>query len=138
MKRIILLMLIFIFSCDRNEKDNQFIKNNEFISEPGVYYYKSTRIIVKEFKDGSLIYGIADKLNNIIYQQNINQSFSNNGNWAIFIDQKDNIWFYTSDLQLTTVLIKGSTANTYTYKKIANDSADIPNEMKSKINAKTD
>jgi len=124
-------------SCDRNDKDNQFVKNNEFISAPGIYYHKSTKIIVKEFKDGSLIYGIADKLNNIIYQQNINQSFSNSGNWSIFIDQKDNIWFHTSDLQLTTVLIKESTANTYTYKKIANNSADIPSKMKSKIEVNT-
>ena len=126
-------MLILISSCNRNQKSNKFIKNSEFISEPGIYYHKKTKIIVKEFKDGSLIYGIADKRNNIIYQQSINQSFSNNGNWMIFIDSKDNIWFHTSDLQLTTVLIKEIKVNDYTYKKISDDSIKIPNQVKSKI-----
>lgn len=136
MKNVILLMLIFICSCDRNDKTSPFIKNNEFISKPGIYYHKTTKIIVKEFKDGSLIYGIADRQNNIIYQQNINQSFSNNGNWMIFIDNKDNIWFHTSDLQLTTVLKKESIANTYTYKKMDNNSDDIPSEMMSKLKSR--
>ncbi len=126
-----------MFSCNRNDNDKLFIKNNEFISEPGVYYHKRTKIIVKEFKDGSLIYGLADKRNNIIYQQNINQSFSNNGSWMIFIDEKDNIWFYTSDLQLTTVLIKEKAEDTYTYKKITDSSFAMPDKMKSEIQKKT-
>ena len=133
MKPIYLLIIILMFSCDRNEKSNKFIKNNEFISEPGIYYHKSTKVIVKEFKDGSLIYGIADKRNNIIYQQSINQSFSDNGSWMIFIDTKDNIWFYTSDLQLTTVLVKQSETSSYVYKKITDNNTDIPNKMKSKM-----
>jgi hypothetical protein len=137
MKQILLLMLVFMFSCNRNDNDKLFIKNNEFISEPGVYYHKRTKIIVKEFKDGSLIYGLADKRNNIIYQQNINQSFSNNGSWMIFIDEKDNIWFYTSDLQLTTVLIKEKAEDTYTYKKITDSSFAMPDKMKSEIQKKT-
>jgi hypothetical protein len=131
MKRIIILMIIFMFSCQRKDKNNQFVKSNQFIYSPGIYYYKQTKIIIKEFNDGSLIYGIADKLNNIIYQQNINQSFSNNSNWFIFIDKNDNIWFFTSDLQLTTVLTKRN--DTYEYKKIANNSGEIPNEMKTEI-----
>ena len=126
-----------MFSCNRNDNDKLFIKNNEFISEPGVYYHKRTKIIVKEFKDGSLIYGLADKRNNIIYQQNINQSFSNNGSWMIFIDEKDNIWFYTSDLQLTTVLIKEKAEDTYTYKKKTDSSFAMPDKMKSEIQKKT-
>ncbi len=137
MKQILLFMLVFMFSCNRNDNDKLFIKNNEFIFEPGIYYHKRAKIIVKEFKDGSLIYGLADKRNNIIYQQNINQSFSNNGSWMIFIDEKDNIWFYTSDLQLTTVLIKEKAEDTYTYKKITDSSFAMPDKMKSEIQKKT-
>lgn len=131
MKRLIILIIIFMFSCQKEDKNNQFIKGNQFVDAPGIYYHKKIKIIIKEFNDGSLIYGIADKLNNIIYQQNINQSFSNNSNWFLFIDQNDNIWFFTSDLQLTTVLIKEN--ETYEYKKIAKNSNEIPNEMKTKI-----
>lgn len=133
MKQVIIFMMVFMFSCNRNDKDKLFIKNNEFIFEPGVYYHKRVKIIVKEFKDGSLIYGIADKRNNIIYQQNINQSFSNNGNWLIFVDEKDNFWFYTADLQLTTVLINKEVEGTYIYKKITDSDFAIPNRMKSEI-----
>lgn len=133
MKKTLLIILIFICLCCKND-NAQFVKNNSFISESGIYYHKAIKIIVKEFKDGSLIYGIADQRNNIIYQQNINQSFNNNSKWILYIDQKDNIWFYTSDLQLTTVLIKGNLDNAYVYKKIdGNNTMAIPDELKSRI-----
>ncbi|WP_428232719.1 hypothetical protein [Flavobacterium sp.] len=130
MKKALLMVLVFICSCCKND-NNQFIKDNEFISQPGNYYHKSIKIIVKEFKDGSLIYGIADLRNNIIYQQDINKSFSNNSRWVLYIDKKDNIWFHTSDLQLTSVLLKGNLKYDYTYKRIyGNNTMPIPNEFK--------
>lgn len=122
-------------SCGRNDKSNQFLKANDFVTEAGIYYYKDSKIVVKEFKDGSLVYGVFDKRNNIIYQQSIIESFSNS-KWLIYIDLADNIWFYTSDLQLTSVLLKeNGDGIDYNYKKITNDSIKIPEEMKSKINS---
>lgn len=133
MKKLLLVLLVFICSCCKND-NNRFIKNNEFISEPGNYYHKTIKIIVKEFKDGSLIYGIADLKNNIIYQQEINHSFSNNSRWVLYIDKNDNIWFHTSDLQLTSVLLKGNRKDEYVYKRINdNNTVPIPNEFKLKL-----
>ncbi|WDF61673.1 hypothetical protein PQ462_09845 [Flavobacterium sp. KACC 22758] len=133
MKKLLLVLLVFICSCCKNDND-RFIKNNEFISEPGNYYHKTIKIIVKEFKDGSLIYGIADLKNNIIYQQEINHSFSNNSRWVLYIDKNDNIWFHTSDLQLTSVLLKGNRKDEYVYKRINdNNTVPIPNEFKLKL-----
>jgi hypothetical protein len=133
MKKLLLVLLVFICSCCKNDND-RFIKNNEFISEPGNYYHKTIKIIVKEFKDGSLIYGIADLKNNIIYQQEINHSFSNNSRWVLYIDKNDNIWFHTSDLQLTSVLLKGSRKDEYVYRIIHdNNTVPIPNEFKLKL-----
>jgi hypothetical protein len=133
MKKLLLVLLVFICLCCKNDND-RFIKNNEFISKPGNYYHKTIKIIVKEFKDGSLIFGIADLKNNIIYQQDINHSFSNNSRWVLYIDKKDNIWFHTSDLQLTSVLLKGNQKDEYVYKRIhGNNTVPIPNEFKLKL-----
>lgn len=134
MKSLILsLLLVTIFSCNSHENKTMFIKNEEFITTTGVFYFKSIKIIVKEFEDGSLIFGIADNRSKIIYQQNINESFKNNG-WMIFIDSKDNIWFHTTDLQITSVLLKTETSRiNYNYQIISNDDVKIPPKMKDKM-----
>jgi len=135
MKSLILsIFVLVIFSCNSKESSQRFIKNDEFITVPGIFYFKSIKIEVKEFNDGSLLYGIADKKSNIIYQQNINETFSNYSKWMLYVDDKDNIWFYTGDLQLTSVLLKGNNSKTdYVYKKIIDNSIKIPEAMKKKI-----
>lgn len=137
MKRLILsIFVLILFSCGRNESHpTQFIKNKDFITIPGIFYFKSIKVVVKEFNDGSLIYGVVDSKDHVIYQQSIVETFSNYSKWILYIDDKDNIWFYTGDLQLTTVLLKVKDSKTdYVYKKIANDDIKIPSEMKEKMN----
>lgn len=109
---MILISLFLITSCDknpnftRNNKDKAiFIKNNTFIKSPGIYYFRDVSIIIKEFKDDTIVYGIFDYNNNLLYQRNINTSISNYMKWTIYIDKQGQIWFYNADYQETSIFI---------------------------------
>jgi len=102
---ITLLFLLFI-SCDknsnftRNDKDRAvFVKQNTLINSSGRYYFKDITIMVKEFKDDTIVYGIFDYYNKLLYQRNINASISDHMKWAIYIDDKGQVWFYNADYQ---------------------------------------
>lgn len=115
MGKITLIIILFLFiGCEkhsnltRENKDNKtgaFVKKDAFINAPGIYYLNDISIIVKEFKDDTIIYGIFDYYNKPLYQRNINNSISNHMKWTIYIDEKNNIWFYNSDYQETNVFI---------------------------------
>ncbi|OCA72455.1 hypothetical protein BBI01_10050 [Chryseobacterium artocarpi] len=111
-KITIILMLFLIISCDRsnsyakNDKNlGVFVKENTFISSPGIYYFRDFSIVVKEFKDDTIIYGVFDYYNNLLYQRNINVPISNYMKWTIYIDNQGRLWFYNTDYQETNILV---------------------------------
>lgn len=129
----LLFFLITIISCNNNSEKSHFVKTNDFINQVGTYYLYENKIVIKKFDNGSLIYGVADSRNRVLYQRSIFNSFSGYSNWGLYIDAKKNIWFYTSDYQEYSVLLKDSIDNKYFYKKIDNESIEIPNEFKLKL-----
>jgi hypothetical protein len=113
-KITIIIALFVLISCDKNSnftRDNNdykkgvYVKNNTFINSSGLYYFKDVDIVVKEFKEGTIVYGIFDYSNNLLYQRNINNSISNYMKWTIYVDNKDQIWFYNADYQETNVFV---------------------------------
>ncbi len=93
--------------CGRKnaEKIENISANNVFINKVGTYYYRDYIIRIKQFKDGSLIYGVFGGVRNeCLYQQNLEQTFSNYSKWTFYIDDKDKIWFYNSDRNETSVI----------------------------------
>lgn len=104
-------MLFLLISCKKNSNTTRndhgkatFVKENTFINSPGIYYFRDISIIVKEFKDDTIIYGLSDYYNNLLYQRGINNSISANMKWTIYTDN-NKIWFYNSDYQETNVFI---------------------------------
>ncbi|CAH0173633.1 hypothetical protein [Chryseobacterium sp. Bi04] len=133
-KITIIIALFLLINCNknsnvtRNDKNRAtFVKTNTFINSPGIYYFRNISIIVKEFKDNTIVYGICDYYNNILYQRNINTSISNNMKWAIYIDNKDQIWFYNVDYQETSVFIMEGKKGTFIKDK--NKFPPIPPEL---------
>lgn len=109
---LIIISLFLIISCNknsnytRNNKDTgTFVKNNTFINSPGIYYFRDISIVVKEFKDNTIVYGVFDYYNKLLYQRNINNSISNYMKWTVYIDNQGQIWFYNVDYQETNVFI---------------------------------
>lgn len=130
-----LLIISFLFiSC--NEYKIKRIQVNTFINEKGIYYINENRIIVKEFDNGSLTYGVVDNRSNTLYQLGILNSFSKKSNWLLYVDFDKNIWFYNSDYQFYSVLLKNKTDNNYAYKEIIYSKDSIPKDLKERIKNK--
>ena len=131
-KSVFVFLIIVFFSCERKDEIH-FAKTNDFINQTGTYYFNKNKIVIKEFKDGSLIFGVADNHNKVLYEHSIFRSFSGFSKWGLYIDIKQNIWFYTSDYQEYSVILKDSVENKYHYKKLDENSVEIPKEFKLKI-----
>ncbi|MFC2559808.1 MAG: hypothetical protein ACFNVU_09885, partial [Haemophilus seminalis] len=105
-----------LFSCSGN-LENRIVKNDEFINKKGIFFFKDYIIKIKQFDDGTLIYGIFDERNKPLFQQNLSESFSGSSKWTLYIDKKDKIWFYNSDYQVVSILYKEGGQVVYINKK---------------------
>jgi len=78
--RFYLLFFVLFVSCGRQDAVKHTVKPGSFITTPGIYYSKSVNISVKEFYDGSLIFGIANRHNKLIYQLSMSNRLVNISN----------------------------------------------------------
>lgn len=131
-KAFLLNILLLCFSCSNKTDSGIRIKGDAFIDVPGLYYLKNGNIVVKEFKNGSLIYGVSDRFNKMQYQQSIFEAFSNDQFWTMYIDKDENIWYYCSDLQKLDLLHYDKKSKSYVKSNIAD--IKMPNEFMAKLN----
>lgn len=139
-KLTLILALFLIISCDKsssltrnnNNKTGVYIKKNTFINSPGLYHFRDVDIVVKEFKEGTIVYGVFDINNDLLYQRNINNSISNHMKWTIYVDSSNQIWFYNADYQETNVFIVEGGKGTFIKDK--NKFPPIPLELMKFIN----
>lgn len=125
--KLLVILSVLLVSCKQNET-SKFLKVESFILNEGLYYSKSINILVKEFKDGSMTYGIADKHNKLIYQHDIFTSFSKSQYWFLYLDKDENVWFYSSDIQTTNVLMKDS-LNNYKVRNYCSEKLILPQKV---------
>lgn len=114
-KIILIIALFLLIGCNKtsdfirgNTDSNAglYVKSNTFINSPGIYYYRDIDIVVKQFKEGTIVYGLFSINNNkLLYQRNINNSISNNMKWTIYVDNRNQIWFYNADYQEINVFV---------------------------------
>lgn len=135
-KITLIITLFLLISCDKNsnfirdnndKKSGVFVKRNTFINSPGLYYFRDIDIVVKEFKEGTIVYGLFDLHSKLLYQRNINASISNHMKWTIYIDNQGQIWFYNADYQETNVFVVEGEKSTFIKDK--NKLPPIPIEL---------
>ncbi|MGK4568130.1 hypothetical protein [Flavobacterium sp. 3HN19-14] len=89
-KYLIIASILILVSCRNSDLKTQSISNG-FIKEAGLYNIHNSKkqhrnIIMKEFNDGTLIFAIRDSKNKILFQQNLNESFSKFHYWSLYVD----------------------------------------------------
>jgi hypothetical protein len=143
MRKIIFILLVFQFlnSCGNSPLDSYRIKSG-FISEPGIYNifkpeFKSVNIVIKEFKDNSKIFAIRDYKNKVLFQQNINESFSKYHYYCLFVDENANIWFYNSDYGSSQVIMFNENTKQYEMKDFCEEKFKLPTEFEKELNKKS-
>lgn len=130
---LIVLSIFFFFSCSNNASKVSTAKGNTFINEPGKYYLKKGNLIIREFEDGTLVYGVADKFNRVQHQQSIFSPFSDHQYWTIYLDTDENVWFYCADLQQLEVVRYSQDKKAYVYEKIEVDTV-LPKAFEKNLN----
>ena len=127
-------MCLAILSGCTSKVDLQWLPNGGIIKSKGTYQTKNYRIIVREFENGSLVYGVSNNKNKIIFQESILQAFSKNQYWCLFWDKDDNLWAYNSDFNSTDVWLKKAGANAYEKNDFCELGLPLPQEFESELN----
>lgn len=132
----IILILLFV-SCNNYQLSYKSIKSG-FLYNDGIYTIpvKDRNILIKELKDGSKIFAIRNSKNKILFQQNLNQTFSAYHYWVLYVDKNADIWYYNSDyLSFQAVLFNKETQQ-YEIKDLCRNKIQLPLELKKEIESK--
>ena len=123
---ILIIFASLVVSCSKDKQFYEFMPQSGFVEKPGIYRSKNVIINVKKYDNGSLTFGVADRKYKIIYQQSVFSSFSDNAYWFIYKDKYENIWFYSSDIQQTTVIMKNGSTNSYSIHNFCKEKIKLP------------
>lgn len=138
-KKIFHLLLLFCFiSCGKSGLESKSIKSG-FISEPGIYYIHNSKhrnVLVKELKDDSILFAIRDSQNKILFQQSLNETFSNYHYWCLYVDENSNIWFYNSDYMSSKAILFNENTKLYEMKDFCNVKLKMPKEFEEELKLK--
>lgn len=134
MKKYILIIFVIIVGCIKQKEAGGFMPKAGFMKQSGIYTSKSFIINIKKYDNGSLTFGVCDRKYKIIYQQSIFNSFSPNQYWFLYKDEKENIWFYSSDIQHSKVLLKDKHTNLYTVHDFCKENIKLPSEISKDYN----
>lgn len=130
----IILLLALTISCTGQNSKVINVDSDNFITSPGEYRLKTLKLKLVELENGTLIFGIADKFNNVIFQNSLFSTFSKFQEWIIYIDKSENIWFYNADLQEPVVIIKDIKTQKYVVKNYIDEEMETPKAFQSKLN----
>jgi hypothetical protein len=140
-RNIFVVLFLILVSCNDSELKSHRIKSG-FIYEPGEYSiflkdFKTRKIIVKQLKDESIIFAVTDNLNKILFQQDLNQTFSSHHYWCLYVDANANIWFYNSDYSSSKTIIFNKRTALYEMKDFCNEKLVLPEEFKKELSLKS-
>lgn len=132
-KSLFIISILCFFSCSNSEQQPYTIHSG-FIGEAGSYNIIDSNnlrrnVIVKEFKDGSTIFAIRDSKNEILFQQNMNLTFSKYHYWCLYVDNSVNVWYYNSDYNSTKAILFNKNTDSYEEKDFCELNLNLPKEF---------
>jgi len=134
-----LFLLSILISCGNPELESKNLKSG-FINKPGIYRIsnqKRRNILVKEFKDGSIIFAIRNSTNKILFQQSLNKTFSKYHYWALYVDTNSNLWYYNSDYDSSQAILFDEKTQQYNMIDFCQVKLELPQEFKKELNLKS-
>jgi len=132
-----LLLLSLFISCGDPGLDHKNITSG-FIYEDGIYSNTQQRknLLVKELKDGSLIFAIRNSRNKILFQQSLNQTFSKYHYWALYVDINFNVWYYNSDYSSSHAILFNKKTQVYDIKDFCDAKLQLPEKFRKELKLK--
>lgn len=133
-----LILFSSLISCGDHPLNSKNLKSG-FIKEAGIYNIsnkKSRNILVKELKDGSIIFAIRNSSNKILFQQNLNETFSKYHYWTLYVDTNSNLWYYNSDYSSSQGILFDEESQQYEMKDFCHVKLELPKEFKKELELK--
>lgn len=144
MKKFFVLVLFVILSslfasCNNSELKRESLHSG-FIEESGIYNlpHKKRNILVKELKDGSILFAIRNSKNKILFQQSLNETFSPYHFWKLYVDEYANVWYYNGDYMSSKVLLFNEKTQLYEIKDFCSREFQLPFKFKKSIESHID
>ena len=126
MRYLFILVLLVLASCGKSDEGIS-LKHDNFITEPGTYYFSGKQLKLKEFTDGSLTFGVSlSGTNKVLYEHSMFKAFSKYQFWRLYVDDKDNIWFYDSDYHEAIVLVWDDTNGKHVQQDFMKEKENAP------------
>lgn len=131
------LLLSLFISCGDPGLNYKNIKSG-FIDEAGIYSnpHQRKNLLVKELKDGSLIFAIRNSRNKILFQQSLNQTFSKYHYWVLYVDMNFDLWYYNSDYDSSQAIIFNKKTQVYELKDFCYYNLQLPDEFRKELKSK--
>lgn len=130
---ILFFTILSLTRCENQSKKIENIKSG-FISDSGLYYWGlNQNVILKNIGDGEKVFGITDEKGKILYQQPINVTFSDYHSWTLYVDDKQNAYFYNGDFQEAKALIWNKTEQKYYEIDFCQKKVLLPADFKKKL-----
>ena len=138
MKNILVFLIVISFA--RCNHDDKIPKNHfGFIEKSGIYYLGNwNTIVVKDIEDNSEIFAVKDINNEILFQQTLNETFSNYHYWKMYVDKEGNIYYYNGDYQDSKALIWNKNEKKYHTVNFCFTKIELPLEFKKEISEHID
>ena len=132
-----LLLLSLFISCGDPGLDHKNLQSG-FIYEAGIYSnpHQGKNILVKELKDGSLIFAIRNSRNKILFQQSLNQTFSKYHYWALYVDINFDVWYYNSDYSSSHAILFNKETQVYEIKDFCDAKLQLPEKFRKELKLK--
>lgn len=132
-----LLLLSLFTSCRDSGLDYKNLKSG-FIYEAGIYSnpHQRKNLLVKELKDGSLVFAIRNSRNKILFQQPLDQTFSKYHYWALYVDTNFDIWYYNSDYRSLHAILFNKETQVYETKDFCDAQLQLPEKFRKELKLK--
>jgi len=133
-----LLLLSLFISCGDPGLDHKNLQSG-FIYEAGIYSnpHQGKNILVKELKDGSLIFAIRNSRNKILFQQSLNQTFSKYHYWTLYVDINFDVWYYNSDYSSSKAILFNKEIKVYEIKDFCDAQLQLPEKFRKELKLKS-
>ncbi|WP_289665917.1 hypothetical protein [Flavobacterium panacagri] len=133
------LLFMILISCKNDELILKNIKSG-FLYEAGIYTIpsKNRNILIKELKDGSLLFAIRNSKSKILFQQSLDETFSPYHYWMLYVDNNANVWYYNSDYISSKAILFNEETQQFTVEDFCSVKLQLPLEFKKRIKSHID
>lgn len=131
---VLSIICVSVFNACLKQIEPQKLKNG-FATKQGRYQKGFNFLTIREMTNGKLVFDYYGNDDHVLgpYQNyaelNLFRAFDQDKKWALYIDNKKSLWFYSEDIKQASVWLKLAGDSTYTEHNFCKEDIPIPNDF---------